>query len=335
MARLDFANARLGARRARVAAAPFLRELLTRPSLEARLELLRGAQAGAALPDEPGPDPLAGIERGLREGLRREGLALLHDAEGPRARGLLGAFLSLDEATAVKAVLRGVARGSPIDRTLAGIPPVPGIADEGLRAAAAKSTLEGAVEALAAAGSGLAPALHEALPRVAAGGLLELEIAADRAAIARGVAACRHRGEDGAVLSRHLADLADARNAATLLALRGVVPVSRPWVPSGRRWTEPALDALARSGADAAVAAISRAFAIPAAQLARPWTAERALERACVTALARAARSSPLSLAVPLAYLAARRQEIRGIALALHGAELGIPADELLDLVEA
>lgn len=336
MARLDFANARLGARRARLTAAATLRELLARPSLDARLELVRdlplGARAAAG-----GVDPIATVERALREALQREGLALLEDAEDRRVRALLTAYLALDEAAAVKAVLRGAAQGAAIDRTLAAAPPVPGLDEEGLRFAAAASSLEGAVDALVAAGSELAAALREPLSQSESGreGLLPLELAVDRAAHARAASACRGRGEDAAVLRAHLADLADARNAATLLALAGAAPASSPWVPSGRRWSEAALDALARAGPVAARAAIAEGFPGTATALEHPWAADRALERACVAALRREARARPHSIAVPLAYLACRREEIRRVALVLRGAELALPGDELLELVEA
>ncbi len=335
MARLDYANARARARRSRLAGARTLRDLLARPTLPARLELVRALPAGAAVPAEPGLDPLGAVESGLREGLRREALALVEDAEGRRPRRLLVAWLALDEAATVKAVLRGVARGAALDRTLAAAPPVPGLPEEALRLAAAASSLEGAVEALAAAGSGLAAALSEALPRVQEEGLLPLEIAADRAALARAAAACRRGGEDGAILARHVADRADARNAMTLLALAGAPPAAEPWVPGGRRWDDAALATLARAGLEVARAAVARAFGLAAGALASPWSADRALESACAAALAREARARPLSLAVTLAYLAARREEIRRLALALRGADLGLPPEELLELVEA
>jgi V/A-type H+-transporting ATPase subunit C len=336
VARLDYANTRLGARRARLAGPPELRALLSRPSLDARVALLRTLPLGVPLPDEVGPDPLASIERALRGALRAETLAILEDAEGGRARDLLRAFVSLGEADAVKAVLRGVARGAPIDRVVAAAPEVPGLSAEALRRAAGASSLAAAVDALGAAGSELAAPVREALAGAGAHGLLWLEIAADRAAIRRALAACRRRGEDGAVLARHLADRADARNAATLLVLAGAAPEPSPWIPGGRRWGDAALAALARAGPAAARAAVARAFTgVEEAGLAQPWQADRALERALVAALRQEARRRPLSIAVPLAYLAARREEVRRVTLLLRGAALELPGDELLDLVEA
>ena len=51
--------------------------------------------------------------------------------------------------------------------------------------------------------------------------------------------------------------------------------------------------------------------------------------------LRREARVRPLSLAVPLAYLAERRAEARIVAITLRGAELGLPAEEILEMAEA
>jgi V/A-type H+-transporting ATPase subunit C len=337
VARLDFANTRIGARRARLAGKAAVRELLARPSLEARVELLRGLPLGAALPGgQAAPAPsLSEVERALREALRREALALLEDAEGERARGLLAAFLQAEEGEAVKAVLRGVARGAGIDETLAAAPPVPGIAEDVLRRAAAAGSLEAALAALAGGGSAVAADVKAGGSVRAGEGLLPLEVAADRAALARARAACRRRGEDGAILARHLADRVDVRNASTLLLVAGAPPASSPWLPGGRRLREDALAALARAGADRARAAVAEAFPGVGPSLARPWSAERALERAVLAGLRREARQRPLSLAVPLAYLAARRDEVRRVALVLRGAALELPGDEILDLAEA
>jgi V/A-type H+-transporting ATPase subunit C len=335
VARLDYANGRLGARRARLAGPAELRALLGRPSLDARIALLRTLPLGASLPEDVGADPLGAVERALRDALRRETLAILQDAEGTRARDLLHAFVSLDEADAVKAVLRGVARGAPIDRTMAAAPEIPGLSAEALRRAAGAPSLAAALEALAAAGSGLAARAGEALAGAGAQGLLWLEIATDRAAILRALAACKGGGEDGAVLARHLADRVDARNAATLLVL-GAAAAPSPWLPGGRRLEEAELAALARAGPGAARAAVARAFpGVAEGSLARPWQADRALERAMVAILHQEARRRPLSIAVPLAYLAARREEVRRVALLLRGAALELPGDEILDLAEA
>jgi V/A-type H+-transporting ATPase subunit C len=162
-----------------------------------------------------------------------------------------------------------------------------------------------------------------------------VELAVDRVAIARARVACRGRDEDGRVMARALGDLTDVRNAATLLVLAGAVPGESPWIPGGLRLAPPRLERLARSGAVAARAAAAAAWRLPAAALESPARAELALESALVRALSREARLRPLSVAVPLAYLAARREEVRRTALVLGGAAVGLDADELLDLVGA
>ncbi|MFY3746383.1 V-type ATPase subunit [Anaeromyxobacter sp. Red801] len=337
MARLDRLNARVGARRPLLLGAPGLRELLTRPSTEARVELLRTRPAGAGLPADAALPPvaLARVEAGLRAAAREEAERLAGLAEGRRARALLAAFLALDEAAAVKAVLRGVALGAPIDATVAAAPAVTPPGPEALRAAAAAPALADAVAVLEAAGSAVAAAVRPALAQVAKAGLAPLERAADRAGLARARAACRRRGEDGEILARHLSDRTDARNAETLLTLDGAAPEPGTWLEGGRRWDAAALDALARAGPPAARRAVAAGFGLPEAALASPWAAERALEAALVAPLRREARQRPLSIAVPLRHLLERRAEVARVAVLLRGAAVGIAGDELLDLVEA
>ncbi|HET8540298.1 MAG TPA: V-type ATPase subunit [Anaeromyxobacter sp.] len=336
MARLDYANARIGARRAQLLDASALREVLARPSLEARLELLRRLRVGTALPDVPGPDPVASAEAALREAWRRDAAGVLADAEGDRARALLGAFLGLDDAAAVKAVLRAVARGLAPDRALAAAPPSPGLGEAALRHAAAASGVEEAIDRLAAAAPDLGAALRRAATAAAAGDLLPLEVAADRAAAARAGAAARGPAEDARILRRHLEDRIDARNAATLLALAGAPPRADAFVPGGRRLPEAEFRRLAGAAAATVRAALGRLVRRgDAAALATPWGADAALERAWIAPLRREARARPLSIAVPLAYLAERRAELRRVGIVLRGAELGLAAGEILDLVEA
>lgn len=335
MARLDYANARLGARRARLLGPGALREVLARPSLEARLELLRRMRLGGGIPGAPGPDPLAAAEAGLRAAWRAEAAMVLADVEGARPRALLRALLSLDDAAAVKAVLRAAARGRGADRALAAAPETTGLDERALRRAAAASGVKEAIERLAAAAPEVATALRAALPASAPGDLLPLELAADRAVARRARAAAAGPGEDAAVLRRHLEDRIDARNARTLVALAGTPPRGEPFLEGGRRLRGPELRRLAGAPAADVRAALARLFpGIDPRALETPWGADAELERAALAPLRRDARARPLSIAVPLAYLAERRAEVRRVAVLLRGAELGLAADELLDLVE-
>ncbi len=338
MARLDYANARIAARRERLVGPGWVRDLLARPTQEARIEALRAASAFAErLPVDVGAGDaaLAAIEAALRADVRREALAILDGAEGTRVRARLEAFLALEEADLVKAVLRGVARGAALNATLAAAPGVPGVSEEGVRAAASASTVEEALAALEAAGSAIATAVRPALPSLAQRGLFQLELAADRAAFERARLAARGRGEDALILAAYVADRVDARNAATLLARAGAPPVEDAFLDGGRRFGRGKLRQLAGTAPEAVRAALAAAFGIDAAALATPWSADRAIERALVAPLRRDMRLRPLSIAVPLAYLLERRAETRRVALVLRGTAIGLSGDELLDLVEA
>lgn len=317
MARLDRVNARLAARRASRPGPAGLAALWAQPGLASRLAWLRASPAGAAL---GGAETAGEAQAALAARADRERRALLAEVEGARPRRLLRALLALDEAEVVKAVARGVARGAAAEEVIAACPGEADLPAGAIRRAAAAADVAAALAALAAEGSAIARAAAAALPPDARLGLLALELAADRAALARAGAACG-RGEDAAVLRRHLEDRVDARNAGTLLALAGAAPVADPWLDGGRRLPPPALARAAAEGPAAAWAAAARAF--PALGPARrpPWEVEEVLEGAVLRELRRAARRHPLSLAVALRHLAEERAERRAIAVALRAAE--------------
>jgi V/A-type H+-transporting ATPase subunit C len=165
--------------------------------------------------------------------------------------------------------------------------------------------------------------------------MLRLELAVDRAAFDTALRAGRGRGEDREILRRYVRRRIDARNAATLLALAGTRPAADAFVAGGRSLAASDFERLAGGPPVAVRARLAAVFGCAEAALATPWSADRAIEEAGLRPLHREARLRPLSLAVPLAYLAERRAEIRRVALLLRGAALGLPGDEILDLVEA
>jgi V/A-type H+-transporting ATPase subunit C len=337
MSRLDYANARIGARRARLLGAGGIRDLLARPDLAARLELL--GRLGL-LPAEPGrlpgsPDPLGAAELRLWAEVRREGLRLLADAEGRRARALLAAFLELEAPRAVRAVLRGIAAGAPLDEIAAMAPPTPELSPERIRELASCAGAEAVAERLAAWRSPLGPALGAALPGRGEGGPIPAEVALDRAAFGRAFQACRAAGEDARILEAHLRDRVDARNAETLLVVAGGPGEPGSFVEGGRRIDRAAFLRMARLPPEALRAELAAHLRLEPGGMETPWGADRALERAVLAPLRREARSRSLSLAVPLAWLAERRAEVRSVAVALRGAELGLRAEEILSLAEA
>jgi vacuolar-type H+-ATPase subunit C/Vma6 len=67
---------------------------------------------------------------------------------------------------------------------------------------------------------------------------------------------------------------------------------------------------------------------------ADPFAVDQVLHRALGEAMQREARVHPLSLAVALSFVLERRAEVKRIRLVLRGTQFGLPADELLALVE-
>ena len=343
MARCDFANGRIGARRSRLLGGRGLRDLLVRRDLGERLEMLRQAGYAAAVPaPPPGPDALSAAERGLGDLVRREARELGGHLEGALQRDLYRAFLLFEEAETLKTALRGIVHSEPADRVLALAAPTRSFPAERLRALAALPDPAAAAALLEAWENPFAAAVRRALPGIGKpGGLLRLEVAVDRTAQERALAAARGRGEDRAVMRRLLSARADLANAATLLKLVGSAEAGEFFLPGGAALGADRFAALSRLPPAALRQQLSRLLrrwlgAPDAARaLERPSRAEGLLERGLARAMRAEARARPHSLAVPLAYLHDRLWEVRRIRLVLRGAEYGLPADDLLDLLEA
>lgn len=336
MARCDFAVGRIGAMRARLLGPRGLRELVARQDLDARLEFLRSSAYAEVLPPagRAGEAALGPVERALLELGRRESLRMLRYIEGPRQRRLFQAFLRLGDADNVKTLLRGLARAEPAERLRALTAPSAGLDEEALSLLAAQPDPASAARLLADLGSPFASAVASVLPGLGRpGGLLRLDVAVDRAALTQALAAARRAGEDGRLLAGVLGGLIDARNAATLLSLSGVGDPGEFFLRGGARLGEERFRRLARLGP----ATLGKALLdlVPGDGLGDPFRAEHLLGAAVRRATRRAARSAPLSLAVPLAFALDRHAEVRRVRLVLRGALYGLPADDLLDLLEA
>ncbi len=336
MSRLDLVNARVGARRSRLLGAEGLRELLVHPALAAQVELLVRARLLAGPPSEREGASLAAVEGALRAGIRADEASLLDEAEGRRPRRLLGAALSLQASQGLKVLLRGILHGVPPERIAALAPPTEALPEALLRELAGAPTPEALAERLAALGSPFAAPLRSALGERDRAGLLPAEVAVDRAAF-EGVehAATGVAGEDSEALRDWLADRADIRNATTLLTLGAAAPERDLWIPGGRAFPAETFGRLLRAGADPRRRAVASLAGCEPARLLDPPLAERLLERWGTRRLHAAARRRPLSLAVPLAWLEERREEVRRIALVLRGTAMGLAGDAILDLVEA
>jgi V/A-type H+-transporting ATPase subunit C len=342
VARLDEVNARVAARRGRLLGAETLRELAALPDLAARAARLRAAAAGARVPPpSPAAPDLAAVEAALREGVRRESAFLLARAEGRAARAALAAVVELDAAEAVKVCLRGVAAGAAPADVLAAAPPTPALPEPALATLAAAPSLAALAARLVAWVEGpgrpsvLAGALAGALARHPGGGLLPLEAAVDAAAFTEARAAARGPGEDRRALAAHLADRADARNAAVLLLAGDTLPAEEVFADGGGRLARVRLAGLAGAGPAARRAAAAAAFPEAADALADPFRADRAREEAVLARARRRARAAPHSVAVPIAHLLARRAEVRRVALVLRGAGAGLDPASVLALAGA
>ncbi|MGB8933084.1 MAG: V-type ATPase subunit [Anaeromyxobacteraceae bacterium] len=352
MARLDNVNARVGARRSRLIGAEGLRELLVRPSLSARIELLVRSGRMAATVAEVRPvsatltegtagdrrddaQVLAAVEAALRAKVRADEARLLREVEGPRQRRLLAAAFGLEEARAMKVLLRGTTHGVAPDRLVELVPATERLPEARVRRLAEAASPDALAARLAEEGSPYAEPIRAGLRERDRVGLLAAEVELDRVAFGRVGEAAHRGGEDAEALLEWLAGKADGRNATTLLLLGAASPSRQLFVPGGRRIGAAAFGSLARGGVEARREAAAALVPCTPERLLDPTAAELILQRAEVRRLTRAARRKPLSLAVPLAWIEARRDEVRRIAVVLRGASLALPGDTILETVEA
>jgi V/A-type H+-transporting ATPase subunit C len=344
MAGCDYANARIRAMKGRLLGPTGILELLAQPGLNARLEYLRKTDYGEAVAAQlaRAPDPLRGAERGLRMRLVDDFLRIDRFFTGERVQPLLRAILAFEDGWNIKTILRGISGGETPERIFLLLAPTPELADPALEELVGQKDVKAVVDLLATWRSAYAPPLTDALASyLTHGELLLLEAALDRSLYARALEAARKDGEDGRILLGFLETQIDLANVGILLKLAGVARGEEYFIPGGRLLDlkrfrqlsplrEPELrEVLARLGRlrlDARLGTLG--------ERGDPFTLDQVLHRALGETLRREAAVHPLSLAVPLAFVLARQAEVRQIRLVLRGAEFGLPADELLTLLE-
>jgi vacuolar-type H+-ATPase subunit C/Vma6 len=305
--------------------------LLARPDLAGRLELLAKSDYAPLLP--PGATSARDATRRLRAQVTADAARFLRFLDDPRRRELLAAALALADVFALRTLLRGAQRGAPPAEVLALLEPTSDFDTTALRELAAQRGVKGVIDLLSTWRSPWARAL-EAAGRGA--DLLALEVALDRAFLARGFAAARGRGEDARLLVRLLAALVDLANAATLLRMGARRPADLfleggHALPFARFRRLAGLDVVAMRATLAADPALALGPGL--GEAVQPFLLDRLIQRRWRLLLRREARLAPLSIAVPLLALAEREEDVRRIRLVLEATEAGVPAAEVADLL--
>jgi len=340
----DYANARVHAMRSRLLGRAGIAALLAEPGLAGRLEFLKRTDYGAALAHVgDSPDQLAAAERGLRARLTDDLAQIDRFLAGERARALFRSILAFEDGWTIKTVLRGVAAGAAPERTFLLLAPTSEFDQPALQELVRQPDAQAVVGLLATWRSpyarplvnGLAAYAHRRDP-------LSLEVPLDRFLFSQAGAAASRDGEDGRMLRTFVETQVDLVNAATLLKLAGHGDADEFFIEGGR-WIGPQrfrqYARLDRPGLRAALARegglLNLAGLKTLAALDDPVAADQLLHRALGEAMRRAAARNPLSLAVAVSFVLDRRAEIQRIRLVLRGAEFGLPAADLLELVEA
>ena len=344
MAGCDYANARVRAMKGRLLGQEGILELLAQPGLTARLEYLKKTDYGEAVAAHLARelDPLRGAEQGLRMRLVDDLLRIDRFLSGERVRSLLQAMLAFEDGWSLKTILRGVNRGEPPERIFLLLAPTPGLDDPALRELVRQREVKAVVDLLATWRSPYALPLTEAFGRyLTHRELYLLEVTLDQFLFAQAVEAARGDGEDGRILLGFLETQIDLTNAGTLLKLAAGARGEEFFIPGGRlmslkRFRQ--LSTLGERELREALAQQGRLHLDPRLTMmgerGDPFTTDQMLHQALREAMRREARVHPLSLAVPLDFVLERQAEVRQIRLVLRGTEFGLPAGELLALVE-
>lgn len=344
MARCDYANARIRAMKGRLLGRKGITELLAQPGLAARLDYLKKTDYGEAVAAHLArePDSLRGAERGLRMRLVDDLLRIDRFLAGERVRSLFRAVLAFEDGWNLKTILRGITRGEPPERTFLLLLPTPELDDPALGEMVRQKEVRAVVDLLATWRSPYALPLTEAFERFRTRReLFLLELALDQFLFARALEAARGDGEDGRILLGFLETQIDLANAGTLLKRADGALGEELFIPGGRLVTLKRfqqLSTLRERELREALAQQGRLLLDPRLAMmgerADPFTVDQILHQALSVAMHREARVHPLSLAVPLSFVLERRAEVKRIRLVLRGAEFGLPAEELLALVE-
>jgi V/A-type H+/Na+-transporting ATPase subunit C len=345
MPRCDYANARVGAMRSRLFGRAGMRDVVSRANLGARMEFLTQSEYGGAIRAGLASrlEPLPAVEQALRTQLRRDADRIGASIEGRAQRRLFQVPFLFVDAENLQTILRGLARTEPSDRILRLTLTTPTLPEADLRELAGQHDVEAAIEVIRSKSPGFHGELARALPayRTHKDGI-HLDVALHRAALEQATALCAGKGEDAGVVRRYVRLRADLANVATLLKLEGAPSSADFYLTGGERLLPAEYRRLAETRPALRIRGavadwVRRNLGPSLANLVRSggtFAADSMVDRAAEEMLRREARARPLSIAVPLAFLLERMSEVKRVRLALRGTEFGLPAVEMVELLE-
>jgi vacuolar-type H+-ATPase subunit C/Vma6 len=358
--RADFAygNTRLRARRASLLGASDY-EALADKDLEGLLGSLSSTPYRSEV--EHATAHFSGLRR-LHEALRRHLARVLEEMRsfyGDGARSLVDVLLSRWDRQNLILILRGQARGADVDQILANVVPIGGLDEAAIQEVAGQDEFGRAVELLVSwrlPDPEMAHALARAWPEYARTedlAALEQRVIAEH--LRRNEETLSRFGRDAGALVEAVRREVDARNLVTALRLRRSIESEELdparagdadglFLPGGT--IPPArLDEATLLDAQGAASMLGQATGDARwGDTLERWTAEgdlAALEDDLDREVTRAsirlfADGDPLSVAVPVAFVAAKENEVRNLRLLGEGTAHGVSSEELdLDLMPA
>jgi len=332
-----YINARVRAMRSRLFDAGRMEEFIAVPTLDALIQALAtspyGPELQEALTRHTG---VRAMDEALARNFYRTTTKILDFADG-RPRVLIETILMRWDRVNILVILRGKHNRKPDEEILSNLFPAGGLGEVALRELASQPDVAGVLGGLGGLGHPFATALAEGFSAyLKTQDLLELELHLDRAYGTYVLQVAKGGGYNEQVVRQIMQLELDATNVKTALKLRRVGPTPRKdlarfFIPGGRIVSEELFLKLVDPATfDQAIRGVrARGFAISAADTEDLGAFERKLDLAMVEQQAARYLQDPLSIDIPVAYMAFKYSEVVNLRLIARGKALGIPRERV------
>lgn len=330
MGDFPYINARVKVMKSRLLPTGRVEELLHAPDLDAVIQALADTPYNLEL--QEALSRFAGVravDEALSQNFYHTAQRILSFADGT-PRDLIEVVLLRYDLQNIRAIIRGKSTGRSQEEILGTLFPGGLLSEVKLKELLQQPDLKAIADTLVTWMHPLARALREGVDASQrGGGLLDVEMALDRAYVRYGMRVADTEGESA--LRRYLLAEVTMTNVKTALKLRRIKDLPREererfFVPGGSLPLERFLT-LADPQSSLSEVATMRLFGADLTGTENLPEMERTIDQAFVRMTARMYMGDPLALDVVIGYLARKAAEVSNLRVVAHARQLGIPED--------
>ena len=332
MGDFPYINARVKVMKSRLLPPSRLEELLQAPDLGAFIQGLTETPYNMELQEALSRfTGVRAVDEALSQNFYHAARRILSFADGPPRRQIEVVLLRYDLQN-LRAIVRGRHTGKNGDEVLATVYPGGTLSEAKLRELLQQPDLRAIADTLVTWMHPLGRALREGVDAAQrSGGLLDIEMALDRAYAQHGLRVADGEGDGEATFRRFLGAEITATNVKTALKLRRMKELSREererfYILGGGLSLERFL-AVADPQSSLAEVAGLRVFGAALVGTDNLVEMERAIDRAAHQMAAQLSLGDPLSLDVVIGYLARKAAEVSNLRVIAHAKLLGLATD--------